>query len=1141
MEDQEIPHTTEALVARLHQLCTTTSGPVADRLQEVEELLQRCPGIINQRGSRNHPAIHTAAENDEHQVMEVLIRQGADIEALGGSHSVTPLICAITRQAQRCFKLLIEKGANVRAVGGDKKCVLQVAVEQSRDNGGMVAVLLDQGASLQDKEPKSGHTPVHTATLIGDPEVLQLLLRHCPDAANIIDNRDNTPLHLAAEKGHRDCCSVLLKFGANMAACNKLKETPLHLAVRASFKSTCEMLLSKCENINSKDNNGDTPLICSAASQKHSSKDILELILQYKPDVNITNSNGDNALHVVAKRGYHEKCWLLVAAGADCNYRNQAGLTPLHYATKKKFPECCAAILNLPFTDDPYQSSMLKACDKQEDRGNVINDCVDSMSTTRLADVNITSKEGKTPLHYSLEKGSVECCMLLLKRRAKVVLPTLSGDTPLHLAAYAGLDECCRHLIQKGASVNAVNNLNRTPLHLAAQRGSLLCCQVLQKRGANVNLSDSDKMTPLHIAAKIGVAECCTFLIKKNAKLSATDKNGMIPLHWAASEGHLGCCKEMITEENYWQLFKMDDKGQTPLVIAFTKRHDDIFCYLLQKMCDPKKSKRSEAHKFSCLNEFLTTSINDKRNKATEAIVNSQQWEKAFAPTEAKERSMNLEQLIRKFPKLVKVVLDKCIKCVGGDQETFVFYLLDDTYYSLEGNLSGEGNRRRLPYCDDGTLRPDALMKAPDEDHWRQHHPLNIMVECQELELLKHRLCQRLMREKWDRYVATVFYCLLLLSAAFVLALSGYVTVACDWDYVEKAMKVSQDMVCGCLRGRRVLAADLGASACPSTSSPTSVPETVLVQSAAHRLIRLITLFLLLLRVVIEACKLQHLRGTHLRTEKTVQAVCYVTATVLLVDWTECTAATGDWQWCCGVVSVLLAWYELILLLGMMPQFGVYLFILNDFLKTILKLFGLMFLQVVAFTFAFHMLMRGNYAFNNFPRAIMKILTMMLGDLSYDDHFSNTESPLPYPTISNLLLLCFLAVMVIGMINLVTNLPQGELEKAKDEAQLINLSSRVNLLLAIESWFPALRKRYTVGWVTERVQQDKIQDVDSGASSSLTSTNSPCRVCCNVMSEQTHRLVEDLVGQIREQNMILEELRSRLSRDEEPREPQGTG
>ncbi|XP_042219388.1 transient receptor potential cation channel subfamily A member 1 homolog [Homarus americanus] len=324
-------------------------------------------------------------------------------------------------------------------------------------------------------------------------------------------------------------------------------------------------------------------------------------------------------------------------------------------------------------------------------------------------------------------------------------------------------------------------------------------------------------------------------------------------------------------------------------------------------------------------------------------------------------------------------------------------------------------------------------------------------------------------------------------------------------------------------------------------SSDFRIPGGMLEENFTHVLLRKFTLLLLLVCFAVKRGKNLHCRGMYLRVEKILRLLCFTTTLTLLVDWTDCTAATGvreDWQWRCGVCSVLLAWYHFIILLGLLPQFSVYLFIVNDFLKTILKLFGLLLLQVVAFTFAFQMLMRGKYAFSKFSRAIMKILTMMVGDLGYEENFGNTES-LPYPIMSSLLLLCFLGIMVIGMINIVTNLPQGEMEKAKDQAQLINLSVRVSLIITIESWFPSLRKRYNIGWVIDKVNQDISQDTELNSNATINKScsnlNSSCHLCGGRDPEHTYRLLENLSRQVNEQNMLLQDLMSCVVRGEKHR------
>lgn len=254
---------------------------------------------------------------------------------------------------------------------------------------------------------------------------------------------------------------------------------------------------------------------------------------------------------------------------------------------------------------------------------------------------------------------------------------------------------------------------------------------------------------------------------------------------------------------------------------------------------------------------------------------------------------------------------------------------------------------------------------------------------------------------------------------------------------------------------------------------------------------------------------------------------------MFLYNWTECSQVTGvkeDLQWSCGSLAVLVAWFDLILMLGTIPTFGVFVFMINDFLRFMLKLFVIVLLQVIAFSFAFHMLLRGRASFRNLPRATMKIVTMMLGDLGYDDLFNNTESPLPYPMVSNLVLVYFLFLMVIGMINILTNFPQEVLDKAKKQTELMKLSRPLKAVLEMDSKFPLLRRRYTVGWVVDGPQkEDEVdgkqrKDGEEGSDSDEDALGEPYR-CCSCRKEPSENLLLKILNEVSALSENLEDRR----------------
>jgi len=56
-------------------------------------------------------------------------------------------------------------------------------------------------------------------------------------------------------------------------------------------------------------------------------------------DVDETNSDGDSALHLCARRGDAQRVELLVTSGADLTLQNSTGNTPLHVVVEESVRE----------------------------------------------------------------------------------------------------------------------------------------------------------------------------------------------------------------------------------------------------------------------------------------------------------------------------------------------------------------------------------------------------------------------------------------------------------------------------------------------------------------------------------------------------------------------------------------------------------------------------------------------------------------------------------------------------------------------------------------------------------------------------------------------------------------------------------
>jgi ankyrin repeat protein len=114
------------------------------------------------------------------------------------------------------------------------------------------------------------------------------------------DSGGDTPLMLAAARGHANIVPILLRNRANVSARNDEGQTALHQAAYGGHVATVEVLLAAGSCIDARDNGGSTPLIC-ATFGRHI--DVALALLASGADAKIKNSYGYGALDIAARNG----------------------------------------------------------------------------------------------------------------------------------------------------------------------------------------------------------------------------------------------------------------------------------------------------------------------------------------------------------------------------------------------------------------------------------------------------------------------------------------------------------------------------------------------------------------------------------------------------------------------------------------------------------------------------------------------------------------------------------------------------------------------------------------------------------------------------------------------------------------------
>ena len=414
---------------------------------------------VNERQQDGTTALHWAVDRDQREIVQMLIRAGADVKATN-RYGATPLWLASVNGNAKTIAMLLEGGADARSANADGETALMVAARTGKTDA--VNLLLARGADPNAKEGWRGQTALMWAAAEGHAAVIDLLVGRGADL-KARSTAGFTALLFAAREGRIAAVDALLEAGADMNE---------SLPVRRRGPAA--------------QNQPPPPPLPPSPPEA-----------------------GLNAFLLAAANAHYELAARLLDRGADANAAPQ-GYTALHQVSWVR--KAGIAGSNNPAPQGSGTMDSLTFVRKLVAKGAQLNARVTkrpSMGVTTLNSI------GATPFLLAARTADAPLMKLLAELGADPMLTNEDGSTPLMVAAGLGTNapgedpgtepevlEAVKVALDLGNDLNAVDKNGETAMHGAAYKHVPSVVRYLAEKGAKIevwNRPNSKGWTPLTI------------------------------------------------------------------------------------------------------------------------------------------------------------------------------------------------------------------------------------------------------------------------------------------------------------------------------------------------------------------------------------------------------------------------------------------------------------------------------------------------------------------------------------------------------------------------------------------------------------------------------------------------------------------
>ncbi|PSN36088.1 hypothetical protein C0J52_20527 [Blattella germanica] len=495
-------------------------------------------------------ALFVASYSDAGDCMRFLIRNGISVN-VSDSNNNTALLISASFGCKNTTQILLENGADVNAQT-IKKMFTPLLSAVSNGHYDIFALLLEFGADVN-ATCISGHNAAHFAAERGSQMCLQLLRgKGCNLNAQSTEGNSYSPIHVAAFYGRINVVIFLICCGVPVDTLDFLRKTPLYYAVCGRQYEVAELLLRNNADVNIRSNNSnqDTPLHIAA---ELGDARIINLFIENGALLELRTLKEETPLLSAAKNGRSDAMSLLAQAGADVFAKDNLGLGILEYEYKQIIPlylsaSCGSKRITKILLENGanvnartiklFTPLFYAVANKHYE--------ISELLLKFGADVNASCINEFSIAHCTVSRNDPKSLQLLISAGCDLNVHSKAGISPIHFAAIRGRTEMVHLLVKNGVPVDALDNKRRSPLFHTIHTRNYEVAEFLLRNNADMNMKPPNLNSPLHEAARLGDVRLIKLFIENGAALNSRNSSGLTALDYAVNKGHVDVVKELI-------------------------------------------------------------------------------------------------------------------------------------------------------------------------------------------------------------------------------------------------------------------------------------------------------------------------------------------------------------------------------------------------------------------------------------------------------------------------------------------------------------------------------------------------------------------------------------------------------------------